>query len=68
MSATILPLPLVRARWREAVGHVLSGEAARESLRDTSMRYLRSLHPDVRKALAAKLAWPQPAPAGEGAA
>jgi hypothetical protein len=49
VTAQILPLPYVRKCFREAQGHLLSGDAAPASLRDTAMRFLRGLPPEVRR-------------------
>jgi hypothetical protein len=52
VTATVLPMPLLRVRFREARGYLLSGDTTPASLRDTALRFLRGLPPDVRRAIA----------------
>lgn len=67
MTATVLPIPYLRTRFREATGIVLSGDAYSESQRDTAMRFLCQMPADVR-ALCREGAEPARGVASDGSA
>lgn len=53
--ADVIPLPYLRARFREAVGVVLSDGEYPEHTHETARRFLRGLTDDTRRVLTADM-------------